>query len=98
MDANVVRTVNQGPMGPQGPVKVNHCIMNNDAGYKPVVRLFNLENIHYSGPIEVGGDPIIDTGEDIEDIDDDDTVAGGGDGPAISGDPVVPSTDEPIWG
>lgn len=47
MDENVVRTVNEGPMGPQGPVKVNHCIMNNKAGYKPVVRLFNLENIQY---------------------------------------------------
>lgn len=85
MDANVVRTLNEGPMGPQGPVKVNHCIMNNAAGYGPVVRMFNY-------PISVSG-----SGGGIEDSDDDidgdlaetgsDTVVGGsGDDSLIGGD------------
>ena len=41
MDANVVRTLNQGPMGPQGPVKKNYCIMNQEAGFEPVVRIYD---------------------------------------------------------
>ena len=41
MDANVIRTLNQGPMGPQGPVKVNHCIMNQEAGFEPVARIYS---------------------------------------------------------
>ena len=40
MDNNVVRTLNEGPMGPQGPVKVNNCIMNKEAGFEPVVRIY----------------------------------------------------------
>lgn len=59
MDANVVRTLNEGPMGPQGPVKVNHCIMNNAAGYGPVVRMFNY-------PISVSGSGVEDSDDDNE--------------------------------
>lgn len=40
-DKNVLRSLNQGPMGPQGPVKVNHCIMNQDAGFESVVRIYD---------------------------------------------------------
>lgn len=40
MDNNIVRSINQGPMGPQGPVKVNHCVMNRESGFEPVVRIY----------------------------------------------------------
>lgn len=76
MDANVVRTLNEGPMGPQGPVKVNKCIMNNKAGFKPVVRVYNLEN--FMPNVDAGGDSVI-VPDDDEDNEGDgtDTVTGG---------------------
>ena len=74
MDANVVRTLNEGPMGPQGPVKVNNCIMNNKAGFTPVVRVYNLENFmpEAEDPVGPGG------GDDIPGGDDDELNTGDG--------------------
>ena len=74
MDANVVRTLNEGPMGPQGPVKVNNCIMNNKAGFTPVVRVYNLEN--FVPNIDAGGSSIV-VPDDDDDNEGDDTVTGG---------------------
>jgi hypothetical protein len=80
MDANVVRTLNEGPMGPQGPVKVNNCIMNNKAGFTPVVRVYNLENFmpEEEEPVGPGGGDDITGGGD-------DTVTGGSDTDTVTG-------------
>ena len=43
-DKFIVRTVNTGPMGPQGPVKKNVTIMNNESGIKYPARRYNLMN------------------------------------------------------
>ena len=43
-DKFLVRTVNTGPMGPQGPVKKNVTIMNNESGIKYPARRYNLMN------------------------------------------------------
>lgn len=82
MDANVVRTLNEGPMGPQGPVKVNHCIMNKAAAYGPVVRLFNY-------PISVSGSDVEDSDDnegDLTDTGSDTVVSGSGDDSLSGGD------------
>lgn len=43
-DKFIVRSVNSGPMGPQGPVKKNVTIMNNESGIKYPARRYNLMN------------------------------------------------------
>lgn len=84
MDANVVRTLNEGPMGPQGPVKVNNCIMNNKAGFTPVVRVYNLENFMPKEVGPIGGNDI--TGNDDDDNEGDDVVTGDGTDTITTGD------------
>lgn len=94
MDANVVRTLNEGPMGPQGPVKINNCIMNNKAGFTPVVRVYNLENFMPAEVGPIGGDDITGADDDDNTGDDDtelntgdgtDTVTGGSDTDTVTG-------------
>lgn len=82
MDNNVVRTLNQGPMGPQGPVKVNNCIMNDAAGFEPVVRIYPHK---WPQSTDVSGSDIEDTDDDNEGDssgDDLDPQAGGDDDPS----------------
>jgi len=89
MDANVVRTLNEGPMGPQGPVKVNNCIMNNKAGFTPVVRVYNLENfMPEEEEPEEGGDDTVTGGEGSDTLsggDSTDTVTGGSGTDTVTG-------------
>lgn len=65
MDANVLRSLNDGPMGPQGPVKKNYAIMNQEAGFAPVVRIYShkFEDVESDTGIATltggGADPVV---------------------------------------
>lgn len=102
MDNNVVRTLNEGPMGPQGPVKVNNCIMNKEAGFEPVVRIYphtwpedeTTEDEEDTITGGVGGDTVTggeggDTITGGDTISGGDTVTGGETNPTV--DPVTPT-------
>jgi len=76
MDKNVVRSINQGPMGPQGPVKVNHCVMNRESGFEPVVRIYpHTFTTTTTIPSE---ESYIDTGETTDTGAGETTISGGG--------------------
>lgn len=81
MDNNVVRTLNEGPMGPQGPVKVNNCIMNKEAGFEPVVRIYP-----HTWPEEEGsGDDSIPGGTGTDSVPSSDSIPGGSGDDTITG-------------
>ena len=82
MDANVVRTLNQGPMGPQGPAKVNYCIMNQEAGFEPVCRI-------YSHKYEDSSDSDTSESTDPKIVDDSDTTES-----STDQDPITPTPTE----
>lgn len=75
MDANVLRSVNEGPMGPQGPTKVNHAIMNQEAGFGPVVRIYD-----HKFPEASTDDADADADADADGDSDADADAGAGEG------------------
>lgn len=78
MDKKVLQSLNDGPMGPQGPVKVNYTPQNREANFQPVFKIYSHEYpTETEETIESGGDQMIvddnsieDPGEDIIDGDD----------------------------